>query len=191
MDLPSRDFFAEIAGEQPADDFINELNEETRPVDETEVVDVPDVPDVEGATVEDEEAPAAEPQQKRFCTYEEEAALYVNLLSDSQKVMLPKLLEKRIITDDDRERFAFLENLKEPAELTDKDNKTLQKYKFLDEYKTNVALTDDEKETIKKPLAACLEMWQSSPSPTYALMFAIVTVEFSRAMPFFSNDFKK
>lgn len=191
MDLPDRDFFADIAGEQPEDDFISELNEETRAVEETEVEDVSDVPGFEGTDVEDTDAPAAEPQQKRFCTYEEEAALYVNLLSDSQKVMLPKLLEKRIITDEDKERFERLENLKEPAELTDKDNKTLQKYSFLDEYKTNVALTDDEKETIKKPLAACLEMWQSSPSPTYALMFAIVTVEFSRVMPFFSNDFKK
>lgn len=191
MDLPSRDFFAEVAAEQPADDFINELNEETRPVEEPEILDVPDAPDATGQP-EEIDAPADEPQpQKRFCTYEEEAALYVNLLSDSQKVMLPKLLEKRIITDDDRERFERLENLKEPVELTDKENKTLQKYDFLEEYKANVALTDDEKETIKKPLAACLEMWQSSPSPTYALMFAIVTVEFSRAMPFFSIDFKK
>ena len=191
MDLPNRDFFAEVAAEQPADDFINELNEETRPVEEPEILDVPDAPDATGQP-EEIDAPAAEPQsQKRFCTYDEEAALYVNLLSDSQKVMLPKLLEKSIITEDDKERFERLENLKEPAELSDEDNKTLQKYNFLGEYKESVALSDDEKETIKKPLAACLEMWQSSPSPTYALMFAIVTVEFSRVMPFFSNDFKK
>lgn len=189
MELPSRDFFSEITGDQPADDFINELNEETRAVEEPEISDVPDIPEPSGD--QEETPPMDEPAPERFCTYDEEAALYVNLLSDTQKVMLPKMLEKRIITDADREEHEKIESVGVPMELTDKQAKIEQKFDFLSQYKANVALNEDEKETIRKPLAACLKMWQSAPSPTYALLFAVVTVEFSRAMPFFSNDFKK
>lgn len=191
MELPSKDFFAEVAEEQPADPFINELNEETRPVDEVEVPEEPELPDPSFEVGEEGEPTQPEPPQERFCTYEEEAALYVNLLSDSQKVILPKMLEKKIVTDKDRELHELLESATVPIEITKEHERAQQKFEFLDDYKANVELTDDEKDTIKKPLAACLKMWQSSPSPTYALLFAIVTVEFSRAMPFFTNDFKK
>ena len=192
MDLPSRDFFAEIEKEQPADEFINELNDETRAVEEPKIPDVPEQDPEEVETQQEGEPdPQPEPEQERFCTYDEEAALYVNLLYDSQKVFLPKLLEKKIITERDRDLHDQLENATGAFEITKEHEKAESKFEFLSDYKDNVELTDDEKETIRKPLAACLKMWQSSPSPTYALLFAVVTVEFSRAMPFFSKDFKK
>ena len=194
MDLPSRDFFAEIDDEPTADEFINELNEDTRIVEEPEITDEPEpVPETEPEEIPLDGQPRQErePQQERFCTYDEEAALYVNLLSDSQKVFLPKLLEKRIITDRDRDLHDQIENATGAVEITKEHERAQSKFEFLEDYKDNVELSDDEKETIRKPLAACLQMWQSSPSPTYALLFAVVTVEFSRAMPFFSKDFKK
>lgn len=190
MELPSRDFFAEIENEQTTDEFINELNEDTRIVEEPEITDEPE-PEPEEIHLDDEPEPDQEPKQERFCTYDEEAALYVNLLSDSQKVFLPKLLEKRIITDRDRDLHDQIENATGAVEITKEHERAQSKFEFLEDYKDNVELSDDEKETIRKPLAACLQMWQSSPSPTYALLFAVVTVEFSRAMPFFSKDFKK
>lgn len=191
MELPERDFFAEIEAEQPADDFINELNEDTRPVEEEDFT--LDMVNGDGEQPEqtEENVPTEEPEPKRFFSFDEEAKLYVNLLSDSQKVVLPKILEKKIIDEHDRELCDEIDTSKEPMEITKAHERAMKKRDFLNEYKNNVELTEDEKETIRKPLAACLEMWQSSPSPTYALLFAVVTVEFSRALPFFTNDFRK
>ena len=93
MELPSRDFFAEIENEQTTDEFINELNEDTRIVEEPEITDEPE-PEPEEIHLDDEPEPDQEPKQERFCTYDEEAALYVNLLSDSQKVFLPNCSKK-------------------------------------------------------------------------------------------------
>lgn len=182
MNLPGKDFFEEIEIEGLEDDqFLKEIEEETK-LYNPENTDSDEFNIFE--EIEPEKEPEAEPP-KRIFSYTEEAEQYVELFSGTQEIALPKLYNTVLFTPLEREKLKkALNKLNTNVAIDDdEESELITRHDSLKELVTNIPLTDHEKNKIIKPLSKCLEIWKSTPSPTFALLCAVIMVEIPRILP--------
>jgi len=121
--------------------------------------------------------------------YEQSAEMTIMLFDGIQTLTLPYLYQKSIFTRDEIKKLKELnERYKKPeVDLSEEDQKLLDKYHDYKELSDNVPFTEQEIDLLKNPLAKVYSKYNVHVGPEFLLLGAIATVMGPRLLPLFSK----
>lgn len=188
MNFPNESFFADldVLNLNGTDPIQTEMAEETRER-KPEDVDAFNVQDTEKPAENESGQPQSEPEPKKVpFNYKSTATWAVRILDGVNGKVLPPLYNRKMYTVEERQRVADYEALEAQGqawELSQEDEKLLEKRERIRALVEAVPMSDEEKAELSEALADVMEEADMRLSPMNKLLITLGMVEGVRLLP--------
>lgn len=185
MNIPNESFFADldvlnIDTTDPVQTEMSEPTKDRRPEDV-------DAQPVEAEEVKDESGATGDGSAKRVAfNYKSTATWAVRILDGVNGKMLPSLYERKMYTRDERQRVADMDAMEAQGlsfEVSNSDEKLLEKRDRIRALVDAIPMSDDEKEELSEALSDVMEEADMRLSPMNKLLITLGMVEGVRLLP--------